>query len=66
MSKLKCRKCDSLMPDHREYCENCWDILLDDLEIAHAELARLQRNFHRATGRNWMPGGGYRLKRRGI
>ena len=48
-----------------EYCDNCFSILLDDLEIADAELKRLQRNFQRATGRRWVPGGGYRLKRRG-
>ena len=66
MTELKCRACDYPLSEHREYCERCWDILLDDLDIAHAELARLQRNFHRATGRNWVPGGGYRLKRREI
>ena len=57
---VKCRTCDTKTDGY--YCDNCFDILLDDLECIHAEFARLQRNFHRATGRRWMPGGGYRWK----
>ena len=66
MTALVCRTCHIEMTEDKEYCDNCFSILLDDLEIADAELKRLQRNFQRATGRRWVAGGGYRLKRRNV
>lgn len=58
--RAKCRTCGKMMDDDREYCEGCWDILLDDLVNAKANLDRLQRNFYRATGRYWVPNGRYK------
>jgi hypothetical protein len=58
----KCDTCDAPMDDDLGICYKCFYILLDDLENSHENHESHQEEFHKLTGRRWMPGGGYRLR----